>query len=144
MTSVANPHREEPNSSLQTLTQSALRRFGDFAPGAAGGDLHLMFLEFANLVIEEIRAHAYWPPEVPLNYYTHPTDARPVPDDVMVAGLLAHYAIQQGSEKTQVYLPLYFRTMNARLWQAKNGNTPIQMRPRDVSPDTNPTNGQPK
>lgn len=142
--SIQNPHLEEPRSSVQTLTASALRRFGDFAPGSVSGDVGLMFLEFANLIIEDIRAHPYWPKDQALDYYTHPTDKRPIPDDVVTAGLLAHYAIQQGSEKAQVYLPLYYRTLNARLWQMANGNTPIRMRPYDVASDTNPTNGQPE
>ena len=54
-----NPHIRESNSPLQTLAMQALRRFGDFHPGTVDGDVMLMFLEFANMVIDEIRLHPY-------------------------------------------------------------------------------------
>jgi len=42
--------------------------------------------------------------------------------------LLYHYALQQGSEKMQMYMPTYFATLNRELWQSVNGNTKIQMK----------------
>jgi hypothetical protein len=59
--SVSNPHISEPTSDLQTLARQALRRYGDFAAGTAEGEVLLMFLEFANLVVSDIRRHPTGP-----------------------------------------------------------------------------------
>lgn len=121
-----NPHIREVNSPLNTLAMQALRRFGDFHPGTVDGDVMLMFVEFANMIIDDIRAHPYYD-NVAIDYYQSATDVRKIKDIIMVQGLLYHYALQQGSEKMQMYMPTYFATLNRELWQAKNGNTKIQM-----------------
>jgi len=121
-----NPHIRETHSPLNALAMQALRRFGDFHPGSVDGDVMLMFIEFANMVIDDIRAHPYYD-EVAIDYYQSPTDVRQIKDIIIVNGLLHHYAMQQGSEKIQMYMPTYFSTLNRELWQAKNGNTKIQM-----------------
>ncbi len=99
-TSNTNPHIRATYSPLETLIFQALRRYGDFNPGTLDGDVGLMFLEFANMVIDDI---------------------------IIVQGLLYHYALQQGSEKVSVYLPTYNTTLNRQLWRQKNGNTKIRM-----------------
>jgi hypothetical protein len=100
----SNPHITDKNSSLQALSMQALRRFGDFHPGTVDGDVLLMFIEFANLVIDEIRMHPYHDGSE-INYYESVTDVRPIDDNIIVSGLLFHYAAQQGSEKMQMYVP---------------------------------------
>jgi hypothetical protein len=122
-----NPHIRENNSPLNTLAMQALRRFGDFHPGTVDGDVMLMFIEFANMVIDDIRAHPYYD-KVAIDYYQSATDVRKIKDIIMVQGLLYHYALQQGSEKMQMYMPTYFATLNRELWQSVNGNTKIQMK----------------
>jgi len=134
-----NPHIAEPHSPLSTLAHQALRRFGDFHPGTIDGDVMLMFVEFANMVIDEIRMHPYWDGSE-LNYYTHPSDIRPIPDPVIIAGLLFHYAMQQSSDKVQIYMPTYNKTLNHQLWTLKNGNTKIRMRVVDGGTNKRNTN----
>lgn len=144
-----NPHRDGNDySELTALMDSALRRYGDFSPGDADPSLRLMFVEFANMVIDEIRMHPYWDGvEVP--YYIHITDSRPIDDHVMIAALLFRYAEQQGSGKLQFYAPAYYRALNQSLWRKINGNTKLRARPTDggsnkaFSRDTYATNGLP-
>jgi len=132
-----NPHIRPKRSPLQTLIMQALRRYGEFHPGTVDGDVSLMFLEFANMVIDDVRMHPY-APDVELPYYESITDVRDIDDQIIVAGLLYHYAFQQGSDKLQLYMPNYYKTMNQQLWHALNGNTRIQM--RVVDGGTNPRN----
>jgi hypothetical protein len=122
-----NPHIRSGRSPLETLIMQALRRYGEFSAGTVDGDTKLMFLEFANMVLDEVRAHPYHDgSELP--YYLALTDVRDIPDPIVIAGLLYHYAMQQTSEKISFYMPNYFRTMNQLLWDQLNGNTRIQMR----------------
>lgn len=134
--SSTNPHVRDNYSPLSTLAMQAIRRFGDFNPGTIDGDVMLMFLEFANLIIDDVRMHPYHQGE--LDYYISPDDVREIPDQVIVNGLLYHYAMQQGSEKLQLYMPMYHRSLNQQLWYKLNGNTPIRM--RIVDDGTNPAN----
>ena len=153
-TSNTNPHIRTKYSPLRTLAMQALRRFGDFSPSTVDGDVLLMFIEFANIIIDEVRQHPYSPRTTTtttvngqkvtttsandVNYYTSADEVREIDDQIIVAGLLAHYALQQGSEKIQIYMPNYHRTMNQQLWNALNGNTQIRL--RVVDDGTNPSN----
>ena len=92
--SANNPHLNSPYSPLETLVLQSLRRYGDMHPGTVDGEVMMMFVEFANLIIEDLRGHPYWDnPEI--DYYTHPSEIRDIPDNIMVAGLLYHYSVQQ-------------------------------------------------
>ena len=121
-----NPHIKENFSPLETLAMQTLRRFGDFHPGTVDGDVMLMFIEFANQVIEEVRMHPYHD-GTDIDYYQSATDVRPISDQIMMAGLLYHYALQQSSDKLQIYMPMFNKTLNQQMWQKLNGNTKIQM-----------------
>ncbi len=125
-----NPHIRDKNSPLQTLALQALRRFGDFHPGTVDGDVMLMFIEFANMVIDDVRVHPYHNGKE-IDYYTSATDIREVPDPIIVQGLLYHYAFQQASDKVSIYMPMYNKILNQHLWHQLNGNTKIQMKVRD-------------
>ena len=143
-TSNTNPHIRAKYSPLRTLAMQALRRFGDFNPSTVDGDVILMFLEFANMVIDDIRQHPYAARSTTtttvngqkvtttsandINYYTSPDETREIDDQIIVAGILAHYAVQQGSEKIQIYMPNYYKTLNQQLWNELNGNTQIRLR----------------
>jgi hypothetical protein len=130
--SANNPHLSEPYSALETLTIQSLRRYGDMHPGTVDGEVMMMFIEFANLVIEDLRGHPYWDnPEI--DYYTHPSETRPIPDSIVVSGLLYHYAVQQQSSKIEAYGPMYFKQMNRILYQRKYGSGKIEMSPWDRS-----------
>lgn len=128
--SASNPHLAEPFSPLETLVFQSLRRYGDMHPGTVDGEVMMMFIEFANLVIEDLRAHPYWD-AVDIDYYTHPSEARPIPDPILVNGLMYQYAIQQQSNKVEAYGPMYFKSMNRILYNRKYGNGPIEMTPVD-------------
>jgi len=125
-----NPHLGDPFSALQTLSQQALRRYGDMHPGAVDGEVIMMFVEFANMIIEDLRSHPYWD-NIEIDYYTHPTESRAIPDSIMVSGLLYNYSVQQQSNKVEAYGPMYFRTMNRILYNRKMGNAKIEMSPID-------------
>lgn len=131
--SVSHSHITDDFAPLEQLAIRALGRYGDFHPGTVIGDVSMMFLDFANEVIEDLRQHPYWGmlaqrDGITLNYYTALADKRPIPDPIVVAGLLYHYSLQQQSTKAEVYGPMYTRTMNSILWDRLNGNTAIQLR----------------
>lgn len=134
-----NPHIGRGFSPLQALIAQALRRYGEFGLGSVDGDTSLMFVEFANMVLDDIRGHVYHD-RSDLPYYTALTDTRPVADPIIIAGLLYHYSMQQTSEKVQFYMPNYFRTMNQLLWQGISGSGAIQL--RVVDDGTNPRNAE--
>ena len=136
--SKTNPHITDGNSPLRILAMQALRRFGEFSPGTVDGDVLLMFLEFANLVIDDIRMHPYHDPATEIDYYQALDESRPVDDTIIVAGLLAHYSAQQGSDKLALLMPQYLQILNRQLWRSFNGNTQIKL--RVVDDGTNPAN----
>lgn len=120
-------------SPLDSLMVSALRRWGDSSASAVHPSIEAMFIEFANLVIDDLRIHPYWEDEI--DYYTHSSEVRAIPDAIMVAGLLAYYASQQGSAKTQLYVPSYRQRMNQVLYQRLYGNEAIDLNTFDKSDD---------
>lgn len=118
-----NPHKDQASySPLELLVRSVLRRFGDVSM-RVDPDVMLMMIEYGNRVIEDIKDHPYRSGTASPDYYITQTDTRPVPDLIMQAGLLAYYAIDQGSEKAQLYYDLYAKTMNRILYERKYGNT---------------------
>ena len=132
-----NPHIRDNNSPLSTLALQALRRYGDFNSGSVDGDVMGMFVEFANMIIDEVRMHPYYD-GVDINYYQSATDVRNIDDQIIIDGLLYHYAAQQGSEKLQIYTPQFQRILNQQMWAKYNGNTKLQL--RTVDGGTNPRN----
>lgn len=129
-----NPHLQGEHSPLEDLCRRALRRYGDLAPDTVDGETILMFLDFANEIVEDIRAHPYG--DMPsLDYYVSTTDIRPIPDIIVIDGLLMRYALQQGSRKAEIYAPKYYRTLNLTLYNRKYGSGPIEHTPRDRNTD---------
>jgi len=128
--SANNPHLNNPYSELESLVFQTLRRYGDMHPGTVDGEVMMMFVEFANLILEDLRGHPYWD-NAEIDYYTHPSETRPVPDNIMVAGLLYHYSVQQQSNKIEAYGPMYFKMMNRILFQRKYGSGKIELSPWD-------------
>lgn len=155
--SQTNPQVTNGKSPLRTLSMQALRRFGDFNANTVDGDVLLMFLEFANIIIDDIRMHPYAPRTTvsntsgsttttstninPLSYYLSVDESRDVDDQIIVAGLLAQYSLQQSSDKVKIYMPNYQRTLNQQLWRALNGNTPIRLRVMDDGSNPRNING---
>lgn len=146
-TSNSNPHISDDYSPLETLIQQALRRYGEFNPGSIDGDVSMMFIEFANMVVDEVRNHPYHDGST-INYYTSLQDVRAIPDPIIISGMVFYYSGQQGSAKMQLAAPMYFRQMNQALWRKLNGNTKIRMRivdggthPSYPEAATDPNNG---
>jgi hypothetical protein len=79
----------------------------------------LMFVDFANEIVDEIHSHPYWSAGAKIDYYLHPTDARPIPDHIMLSGLVAKYAIQQRSKVANDYEGRFLRALNLLLLQKK-------------------------
>lgn len=131
-----HPHIRDGFSPLEALALAALRRRGDSAPDLADAGLALMMLELANDVVEEVRAHPYWPKDQTLDYYTSLADARPIPDPIMSAGLVAMHALQQGSQAAGVLVGRYRSVLNQVLWNRLSGSTRPRMRVTDNG--TNP------
>ena len=115
-----NPQIRDLYSPLEELIMQALRRHGEFTPSTVDGDVSLMMLEFANEVLEEVNSHPYWT-GLELKPYVSIQDARPVADNIIVLGLIFHYAVQQHSSKAQPASEKFFRTMNQTLYRAKHG-----------------------
>lgn len=144
-----NPHIKDGYSPLRTLLMQVLRKYGDYAPGTASGDTILLLMDLANTVIDEVRANPYWD-GTRLDYYVAADDVRPVPDNIVKAGVSYYYAAQQNSSKTQLLAQEFLRTMNRELWYRLNGNTRISLIPTDGGSNpaysrnstTNRNNGQ--
>lgn len=127
--SAMNPSIASPYSPLQNLAWDALREYGEMNPGTMDGDTMLMFLRFANYIVEDLRAHPYW--DIPdIDYYTSLTDKRQIPDTIMIYALQSYYAMQQQSGKMNIKTPAYYRRMNELLYNRKFGNGPIEVTPR--------------
>lgn len=124
------PHvTPEKYSPLEALMRSAMRRFGDFGAARVEGELSLLLLDLANQVLEDLMMHPYWTGGT-IPYYTHQSEVREVPDLIMLYGLVAHYAFQQASDKTQPSMQLYNRTMNQMLYRLNGGATNTTGNPR--------------
>lgn len=118
----ANPQIAYPYSTLEALVAQALRRYGEMYPASADGDVYMMFISFANEVIDMITLHPYWTGDS-IDYYTHVTDIRPIPDNIMILGLAYHYAEQQGSQKMPVMYQRYCKKVNEILYRMKYGKS---------------------
>ena len=128
----SNPHVDLGTgfSPLADLMSRALLRFGDAATMQPSGDLALLLLDMANMLVEEINMHPYWN-GAKVAYYEHPADRRPIPDNIITAGLAGLYASQQGSDKAAQLLTSYYRTLNSVLWHDLAGNSKLRIRTFD-------------
>ena len=115
------PHIANPFAPLEQLSLRVLNRYGEMSASTVEGEVQLMFLDYANSVLDDVMGHPYWTKGVEIPYYTHQTDARPVPDGVMVAGLLARFASDQESSKAGNYAGEYYQKMNQVLARSKFG-----------------------
>ena len=126
----ANPQVTDDFSPLSQLIQQTLRRYGNFVPGTVDGETKLMLLEFANNTIEDLRLHPYWDNK-DVVYYRSLEDKRPIPDEIVKTGLAFYYANQQDSSKQQGNAGMYFKRMNAMLYERKYGDQRLKLVPVD-------------
>jgi hypothetical protein len=117
----SSPHITSPYAPLEQISLRVLKRYGEMSASTVEGEVQLMFLDYANSVLEDVMQHPYWPKGVELAYYVHQTDARPVHDSIMVAGVLARFASDQESKKAGNYAGEYFSQMNQILQRLKFG-----------------------
>lgn len=133
-TSVQKPFAagREKFSPLEDLVRSSLVRAGNFSPSRIDGEVMMMMIELANRVVEDIRKHPYWNGGN-LDYYNDPTEFRAIPDMIMIDGLVAHYLIQQGSEKAIMFLQLYQALMTDILLTRQDANKTYSIKPVEYS-----------
>lgn len=122
----------EKFSPLEDLVRSALVRAGNFSPSRIDGEVMMMMIELANRVVEDVRKHPYWNGG-DLDYYNDPTEFRAIPDMIMIDGLVAHYLIQQGSEKAIMFLQLYQALMTDILLTRQDANKTYSIKPVEYS-----------
>lgn len=136
---VYNPHVTNDYAPLETLNLKALRRFGDMHPGTVDGDVNLMFLEFANDIVEEFNSHPYRDGLPAVEYYESLQDRRPIHDNIILNGLIYHYAFQQASAKTEIYRARFYRMMNLILNKSANGTDRFELQIFDKNNKTTGT-----
>lgn len=141
-----NPHIRDEYSPLDAMIVQALRRFGEFHPSTIDADTAQLFVELANEVVSDWNSHPYvnaGSDRVSRVYpYISQTEARAIPDQVMISGITAYYAMQQASPKGQLYMPRYNRILNRTLWDLISDSGPIRLRAPE-GPPTDPITGQP-
>lgn len=121
MATSTSPQITDKYAPLDVLTLRALRRYGEMAPSTVDGETTIMFMDYANSILDDIMEHPYWQKGVELAYYTHQTETRPVPDTLLLAGLIAKYALDQASAKAQRYEADYYKRLNQVLARVKFG-----------------------
>lgn len=120
MADVLAPHApgSTDTSPLRDLIRMAVRQFGDTAATNADADLHLLMIQFANRIIDEVRPHPYWTGSRALPYLKSLDEKTLVPDVIMIYGLTALYGAQQNSAKMGFELSDYYRVLNSKLYEA--------------------------
>lgn len=113
-------------SAIDHLGRAAARRYGNNSAGGPDGDLLLMFLEYANRVIEEINSHPYWikAGNDQVDYYVALTETRPIPDLIIIDGIVAHHAFQQKSKLADKFEGKFYQNMNRILYNRLHGGNP--------------------
>lgn len=115
-------------SPLSVLTNRALRRYGEWNASTVDAETLSLFIDLANEIIDDVRGHPYWNNFPELEYYVSSEDVRPVPDPVMIAGLLAKFAVNQGSNKWEKYENDYYQRLNQHLYYgATGGSMPLNL-----------------
>jgi hypothetical protein len=119
-----SPQIVNPYAPLEQLSLRAIKRYGEMAASTVEGEVQLMFLDYANSILDDLMSHPYWAKGSEIAYYVHQTDVRPVPDNVMVIGLLAKFAADQESKKAGQYMGEYYQKLNQILTRWKFGVSP--------------------
>lgn len=116
-----SPQIVNPYAPLEQLSLRAIKRYGEMAASTVEGEVQMMFIDYANSILDDIMQHPYWEKGKEITYYTHQTEARAVPDTVMVAGLLAKFSVDQESKKAGQYIGEYYLRLNQVLARWKFG-----------------------
>lgn len=136
------PNISQPYADLDDMITKAIQRFGNMSAQTVQGDVRLMMVGYANVIIEELRAHPYF--SIPdLDYYISLNDKRPIPDEIMIAGLTYYYADWNDSNKAAKFGRAYYKNMNTILYQRKFGTGKIEMNTVDKD-EVNHSYGKPE
>jgi hypothetical protein len=111
----------------------AIRRSGHMNAENSSGELALAMIEWANRIIEDVNNHPnYLGDQLP--YYISLSDVRPIPDMIVLDGLVFHLAMQQMSEKAPVKQRVYYQTLNQLLSNRRfAGNPRLNLSPVELS-----------
>ena len=138
MVDSTSPQIRDEYAPLDVLSLRALRRYGEMAVSTIDGDTALLFMDYGNTILDEIMAHPYWKSGVVLPYFKHQTEVRPIPDSLLLAGLLSKYANDQDSTKARRYEGEFYRSMNQTLARVRFGVSPtFEMQVIDYGTNTN-------
>lgn len=91
------------------------------SPSTVDAETTLMFMDYANSVLDDVMEHPYWKKGVSISYYTHQSEIREIPDNIMLLGILSKYAVDQTSAKAQRYEQDYYKRLNQVLTRVKFG-----------------------
>ncbi len=121
----SNPNIRDHYSPLEDLIIKVLRRYGEFHPSSVDGEVSLMMIDFANSILLDYNTHPYRSGETAIEDYISLQEAREIPDEIIMSGLLYYYAVQQMSQKMTPYKSMYDNNMNRITYYNKYGNTGI-------------------
>jgi hypothetical protein len=116
-----SPQIKDDYAPIDVLMLRAIRRYGDMSPSTTDAENVNMFIDYANSVLDDVMEHPYWEKGYTIPTYKHSTESRPVPDALMLAGLLAKYAIDKTSVKAAKYEADYYKRLNQSLLRTKFG-----------------------
>lgn len=124
-----SPHISDGlTSPLSVLAHRMLRRYGEWNASTVDAETQSLCIDLANEIIDDVRGHPYWNNFPELEYYISSEDIRPIPDAVMIAGLLAKFAVNQGSNKWEKYENDYYQKLNQHLYYgATGGSIPLNL-----------------
>ena len=121
----SNPNIRDHYSPLEDLIIKVLRRYGEFHPSSVDGEVSLMMIDFANSILLDYNTHPYRSGETAIEHYISLQEAREIPDEIIMSGLLYYYAVKQMSQKMTPYKSMYDNNMNRITYYNKYGNTGI-------------------
>jgi len=133
--SAQNPQVSTPYSPLENLITDAFERFGNMEAQSVDSNVKRIMLRYANKIVEDVRIHPY--ASLPdLDYYTSLQETRPIPDEIMISGLVYHYAKWMDSSKARTFFAEYGQALNQILYQRKYGSGKLQMNTVDKPSET--------
>jgi len=121
----SNPNIRDHYSPLEDLIIKVLRRYGEFHPSSVDGEVSLMMIDFANSVLLDYNTHPYRSGDTEIEDYIALQEARDLPDEIVISGLIYYYAVQQMSQKMQAYRQMYYDNLHRITYHNKFGNKPI-------------------
>ena len=121
----SNPNIRDQYSPLEDLIIKVLRRYGEFHPSSVDGEVYLMMIDFANSVLLDYNTHPYRTGDTEIADYISLSEARDLPDEIVMSGLIYYYSVQQMSQKMNAYRAVYYDNLHRITYHNKFGNKAI-------------------